>query len=286
MSYHLSTRYARPQSCIMIEVQHSTCLLMAGSFEPAYILTISALPSQLQPTTNKRNAALIQSFMTEIISVPPERGILRFQAIPEENLATNGVTIFGDIDRAERQQAEQHGGAVKRAFTNTRKSMTFRKDAPQTEPEALPKVPQSPQNGEPFLLPTSPIMPVGSPAPEPGVFELPATEARDQEKPKAPKAANGIPDGQRKLPNGKSNVTTGGGNEGKQNQSHRRTPSSGAPIPIPIPKSTEPAPKPTASKHRANKSVSDVPKPPPPPVPEEKTPKVNKRKSFLSVFKR
>jgi hypothetical protein len=49
----------------MITVNHSACLLLGGSFEPTYVLTITALPIQLLPTTNKRNAALIQNFMAK-----------------------------------------------------------------------------------------------------------------------------------------------------------------------------------------------------------------------------
>jgi hypothetical protein len=107
----------------MITVNHSACLLLGGSFEPTYILTINALPVQVQPTTNKRNAALIQTFMTESIGVSPDRGIIKFVPIPEESLATNGMTILGEIERLERQQAEETGSNIKRAMTkSSRKS--------------------------------------------------------------------------------------------------------------------------------------------------------------------
>jgi hypothetical protein len=103
----------------MITVDHSACLLLGGSFEPTYILTINALPVQLQPTTNKRNAALIQAFMTESIGVSPERGILKFVPIAEESLAMNGMTILGDIERMERQHGEETGSNIKRAMTKS-----------------------------------------------------------------------------------------------------------------------------------------------------------------------
>jgi hypothetical protein len=126
LSHHLSTRYQRPETSIMITVNHSACLLLGGSFEPTYVLTINALPVQLQPTTNKRNAALIQNFMAESIGVPTDRGIIKFVAIQEENLAMNGMTILGDIEQMERQQAEANGG-IKRAMTkSSRKSGVFK----------------------------------------------------------------------------------------------------------------------------------------------------------------
>lgn len=110
LSYHLSTRYQRPESAMMITLNHSTCLLLGGSFEPAYILTVTALPVQIQPTINKRNAALIQSFMSDTLGVTPDRGIIRFQTIPEENMAISGRTILGEIERLEKQQVEENGG--------------------------------------------------------------------------------------------------------------------------------------------------------------------------------
>lgn len=106
----------------MVTVEYAPCLLFCGSFEPAYILTITALPAQLQPTTNKRNAALVQAFMTELLGVDAERGIIRFQPIPEENLSTNGVTMLGELERVEKQQAEEGGGGLKRALTRASKS--------------------------------------------------------------------------------------------------------------------------------------------------------------------
>lgn len=127
LSHHLSTRYQRPEASIMITVNHSACLLLGGSFEPTYILTINALPVQLQPTTNKRNAALIQAFMTESIGVAPDRGILKFVPIAEDGLATNGMTILGEIDRLERQHAEETGSNIKRAMTkSSRRSIVFK----------------------------------------------------------------------------------------------------------------------------------------------------------------
>ena len=122
MSYHLAARYTRPDSSIMINVDHSSCLALGGTFDPCYVLTLSLVPSQMQATTNKRNAALIQSFMADILSVPPERGIVKFVAIPEENFAVNGSTLFGEIERLEQQQLTGNSGA-KRAMTDVRKSM-------------------------------------------------------------------------------------------------------------------------------------------------------------------
>lgn len=115
----------------MISLDHSACLVLGGSFEQAYVMTITALPSQLQPVTNKRNAAMLQTFLQEMLGVSPERGIVRFQAIEESNLATDGRTVLGEIEREEKRQTEENGG-LKRAMTKgsrrsvkTKRSLTL-----------------------------------------------------------------------------------------------------------------------------------------------------------------
>lgn len=104
----------------MITVNHSACLLLGGSFEPTYVLTITALPAHVQPTTNKRNAALIQNFMFESLGVPLERGIVKFVAIQEECIAINGTTILGEIESMQRQLGEENS-ALKRGLTKSSK---------------------------------------------------------------------------------------------------------------------------------------------------------------------
>ena len=106
LSYQLSTRYQRSENSIVVTVAHSTCLLFGGNFDPAYTLTITALPSQMQPVTNKRNATLIAKAMEDALGVPPERGLIKFQAIAEENLATAGKTVLGEIEDLEKEVAE------------------------------------------------------------------------------------------------------------------------------------------------------------------------------------
>jgi hypothetical protein len=102
----------------MIAVDHSACLMYGGSFEPAYILTVSALEAQCQAATNKRNTALMQSFLADVLSVTPDRGVIRFNPIKEECLATNGRTVAGQIEKIE----GENGNAVKHAVTSNRKS--------------------------------------------------------------------------------------------------------------------------------------------------------------------
>lgn len=87
--------------------------MFGGSFEPAYTLTIHALPSLVQPTTNKRNAALMQTHIQETLGVPASRGYVRFEATPEANMAYGGKTVAGEMDDIDRNQKE--GAAIDRA---------------------------------------------------------------------------------------------------------------------------------------------------------------------------
>ncbi|KAL9596076.1 MAG: hypothetical protein Q9219_006024 [cf. Caloplaca sp. 3 TL-2023] len=131
LSQHLSQRYQRPISSIFITLNHSECLLFAGSFDSAYIMTITALPSQIQPVTNKRNAVMIQTFMADLLGVTPDRGIIRFVGISEEYLATNGNTIQGEIDNLSKESSED--------TTDTKRSNTLRRGRSRksSKPEKL-----------------------------------------------------------------------------------------------------------------------------------------------------
>lgn len=121
LSYALSSRYQRPESCIVVTVVHSACLLYAGNFDPAYTLTITALPSQLRPVTNKRNAALLAKSMEEGLGVSSERGLIKFIAIAEENFATGGQTISGAIEELDRQTSEDNAN-LKNSLSASSKS--------------------------------------------------------------------------------------------------------------------------------------------------------------------
>lgn len=170
LSWHLSNRYQRPPSLIMIFVQHSALLCLGGTFDPAYLLTITALPVQVQSVTNKRNAAMIQSFMSDLLNVTSDRGVIRFEAIPEENLAINGKTILGEVERLEKQQAEENNGPLKRALTkSSRKSIISRKDSPQLSRKSSLK-PERDRTLSPPLSPRPDVIPESTAAAKDGGF--------------------------------------------------------------------------------------------------------------------
>jgi hypothetical protein len=120
LAYHLSNRYQRPMSSIIITLHHSICMLFGSTFEPAYILTIHALPSLVQPATNKRNAILIQQHLHETLGVISTRGHIRFEATPEENVAIGGKTVAAEIEGLSREKADRKAGVFRKSSKSGR----------------------------------------------------------------------------------------------------------------------------------------------------------------------
>lgn len=91
----------------MVMVSTDNPMIIGGSSEPAYSMTIIALPPEIAATKNKRSAHLIQQFMQETLNISPQRGVVRYEAVAEENLATNGVTALQEIEQLERQSHDE-----------------------------------------------------------------------------------------------------------------------------------------------------------------------------------
>jgi hypothetical protein len=145
LSNNLSSRYQRPESSILVSVAHSACLLFGGSFEPAYILTITALPSQVQTTTNKRNASLLQKILEDSLGVPASRGVVKFVAIAEENFACNGQTVASEIEELEKDSADYNSNLKRSALRHT-KSSKSRNSIRSSKPGNKEKMPLSPMS--------------------------------------------------------------------------------------------------------------------------------------------
>lgn len=105
-----------------------TSILLGGTSEPAYHLTITALPSEIAATKNKRSTHLIQDFVLDSLRIPPKRGVVRFDAVGEENLATNGVTALQEIEQLERQSGDEDG--LLRVVSRQRSRKTKRATVP------------------------------------------------------------------------------------------------------------------------------------------------------------
>ena len=119
----------------MVMASTEVAILIGGNSEPAYHLTVTALPSEIAATKNKRSAHLIQDFMQESLGIKSKRGVVRFDPIAEENLATNGVTALQEIEQLQRNSVEDEG--VLRAFSrqtrrSKKSSMRFPGDGEKT----------------------------------------------------------------------------------------------------------------------------------------------------------
>lgn len=101
LSAKLAERYQRPLSSIAVHVSHSQCIFYAGTFEPAYIATLSALAPYVQPATNRRNAHVLSEHLEEALGVSAPRGLITFVALPEENIVCNGKTMAQALEEAE-----------------------------------------------------------------------------------------------------------------------------------------------------------------------------------------
>lgn len=99
-------------------------MLLGGNAEPSYHLMITALPSEIAATKNKRCTHLLQDFILDTLQISPNRGVLQFQAVTEENLATNGMTALQEIEQLERQPIEEDGRfrAISRQSRRSKKS--------------------------------------------------------------------------------------------------------------------------------------------------------------------
>ncbi|KAI3337615.1 Tautomerase/MIF [Xylariaceae sp. AK1471] len=120
LAYHLSNRYQRPMSSINITLHHGICMLFAGTFEPACTLTIHAIPSLLQPVTNKRNAVLIQQHLHETLGVLSTRGYVRFEATPEENVAIGGKTLAAEVEELSKGDGDRKSSVFRKPSVSGR----------------------------------------------------------------------------------------------------------------------------------------------------------------------
>lgn len=128
-------------------------------------MTITAVPSQLQPVTNKRNAGLLSKSMEESLGVAPERGVIKFVPIPEENFATNGNTVAGAIEELDKQIAEENGVGLKHSLSVSRsKRQSLRSlrstrkggNLPNLEEQITPTMPTPPLSDR-IVTPPPPI---------------------------------------------------------------------------------------------------------------------------------
>lgn len=91
---------------MMVVIQQDVRLHFGNSAIPAYLMKIFAHPYLIAPITNLRNTIFIQKILHEFLDIAPNRGVIIYASVPEENLATDGVTMLGDLVRLERDSRD------------------------------------------------------------------------------------------------------------------------------------------------------------------------------------
>lgn len=315
----MAERYNRAETSVLVTVTHSACLMYGGTFDPAYVLTVTALPEFVQPTVNKRNAALTQTFMADVLGVVQERGVVKFEAIREENIAVSGRTVQAQID-----SVDEVAGLRRQSTTRSiRKSLIEGKRkswlgaARKASIEQMPGLTRkssstSLKNG---LLQNG-VEPAGTSISPPLPNSHTVTTSTTSAKPPAIKSREHSKDSVVRLVNSKSNGTTptngfglildtdlhhaasyhtnGNATVGHNHTANHR-PNTSATARISPTHYEKPAQQRPQSARKSILKMTNTfdsngsfftPVPPPVPIDEPTTPKVGKRKSLIAMFRR
>ncbi|MCJ1395472.1 hypothetical protein MMC18_008358 [Xylographa bjoerkii] len=164
-SGHVAQRFQRSLDSVVLTLNHSACLIYGGTFDPAYILTITALPLYVQATTNKRNATLMQAFLAEILKVPEHRGVIRFVAVAEDNFATGGMTITSEVESLSKVRVKEmsHGSHQSEQKAEPRKHSRAIKDT-VSKPRNLPNAQRHDAGATRQIFPPQPSQVESSPS--------------------------------------------------------------------------------------------------------------------------
>lgn len=143
----VSEIYHKPPTSIMITITTDAAIMIGGSIEPVYLLTVTALPSEIASVKNIRATMMIQDFLSDSLKVPASRGVVKFLPIREEDLGANGSTVRGDIDKLEAE--EKRIGSLRSRQSNR----ASKKSALPSMSEDYGDLEQS-RSDTPMLLPT------------------------------------------------------------------------------------------------------------------------------------
>ncbi|EAW07197.1 MIF domain protein [Aspergillus clavatus NRRL 1] len=123
LTLRLAQIYQKPDAFMMVTIQQDACLCFGNLSLPAYLMKVFALPYLIAPITNLRNTILIQAALQDLLQVAPNRGVVLYIPVSEENFATNGVTMMGEIARLERQSEDQDTGILRTISRSMRRRM-------------------------------------------------------------------------------------------------------------------------------------------------------------------
>lgn len=135
LSEVIAKRFSRTEETIAVSIDHSSCMMMGGTFDGCYFLTITSL-SFISPTCNKRNTALISEWLSANLGVPSSRGFIRFVEPDAGNYAMGGITCLDMLEK-ERSSTRMsmasadgnaNGGRARKGFLSGRTSRMSKLD--------------------------------------------------------------------------------------------------------------------------------------------------------------
>lgn len=146
----IAKRYNQSEDAVNVAVAHSACMVMGGTFDGTYILTISSVAS-ISPTVNKRNAAVLADWFKRNLGVAANRGILRFVDLGFANYATAGETVLSLMEKEQVARIGAGAGAgglgagvglLRELSTTTRRTLSraqpYRHDRSRPDPALAP----------------------------------------------------------------------------------------------------------------------------------------------------
>ncbi|KAL1967468.1 hypothetical protein VTN77DRAFT_3253 [Rasamsonia byssochlamydoides] len=142
LSARLAEIYQRPESAILITMDHDCFLRFGGGTGPAYLITISGLASSFAPLMNARNAAVLQAEMRELVAIPEKHGVIKYVPMEEENLASGGTTMKAAIENLEQAAKSEYPGVVKNLSRSMSKKL-LRSKRSNSSPPIMPTLPET-----------------------------------------------------------------------------------------------------------------------------------------------
>jgi hypothetical protein len=139
----IAKRYGKAEDAICVSIEHSACMVMGGTYDGSYLLTITSL-TMISPTCNKRNAALISDWVGSNLGVAISRGYIRFVDPEFANYAVGGFTI---LDLMEKEELSRTGAAEKAGVIrdkSTKRSMSRHRSSKKEKAfQEMPTFPES-----------------------------------------------------------------------------------------------------------------------------------------------
>lgn len=133
----IAKRYGKSEDSVCVSIEHSACIVMGGTFEGSYMLTITAL-TMISPTCNKRNTVLISDWINNNLGVAATRGYIRFVDPDAANYAVGGVTM---LDLMEKEELARTGTADKTGVIRDKSlkaSMSRHRSKKEQPPSPIP----------------------------------------------------------------------------------------------------------------------------------------------------